>query len=172
MFDLKGTTEMVSMTDEKKVRVLAWVNALRSGNYKATKNCLRDEKGFCCLGVLCDLTEPNNWADPSEVNGPIDYDGLHDTTPPTWVRQTVNMIGKEGRFVPEFLPKELQERISRHYPGNGQSNKNPYTLAGLNDFFVKAGADPFPVIADLIEYALDKPEVGLFWQGDISRVYD
>ena len=32
-----------------------WVAALRSGEYKKTKHRLRDEKGFCCLGVACDV---------------------------------------------------------------------------------------------------------------------
>lgn len=32
-----------------------WVAALRSGNYPQTKKVLRDSKGFCCYGVLCDL---------------------------------------------------------------------------------------------------------------------
>lgn len=32
-----------------------WVKALRSGKYEQTKGTLRDEVGFCCLGVLCDL---------------------------------------------------------------------------------------------------------------------
>jgi hypothetical protein len=32
-----------------------WVAALRSGEYKQTKDTLRDLNGFCCLGVLCDL---------------------------------------------------------------------------------------------------------------------
>ncbi len=32
-----------------------WLAALRSGHYKQTTGCLRDNKGFCCLGVLCDL---------------------------------------------------------------------------------------------------------------------
>lgn len=32
-----------------------WIAALRSGKYKQTKAALRDSKGFCCLGVLCDL---------------------------------------------------------------------------------------------------------------------
>lgn len=32
-----------------------WVEALRSGEYPQTSGCLRDGKGFCCLGVLCDL---------------------------------------------------------------------------------------------------------------------
>jgi hypothetical protein len=32
-----------------------WVSALRSGEYKQTFDTLRDNYGFCCLGVLCDL---------------------------------------------------------------------------------------------------------------------
>lgn len=32
-----------------------WVKALRSGDYKQTQDFLRDEDGFCCLGVLCDV---------------------------------------------------------------------------------------------------------------------
>lgn len=30
-----------------------WVDALRSGKYKQTKEFLKDETGYCCLGVLC-----------------------------------------------------------------------------------------------------------------------
>jgi len=33
-----------------------WIAALRSGEYKQTKGALRKADGFCCLGVLCDLT--------------------------------------------------------------------------------------------------------------------
>lgn len=32
-----------------------WVTALRSGNYKQTSHELKNENGYCCLGVLCDL---------------------------------------------------------------------------------------------------------------------
>lgn len=33
-----------------------WVQALRSGQYRQqTNEKLRDDEGFCCLGVLCDL---------------------------------------------------------------------------------------------------------------------
>ncbi len=32
-----------------------WIAALKSGKYKQTKKCLQDAKGYCCLGVLCDL---------------------------------------------------------------------------------------------------------------------
>jgi len=41
-----------------------WVKVLRSEKYKQTKKVLKDEKGYCCLGVACDLygKEKNiNW---------------------------------------------------------------------------------------------------------------
>lgn len=33
----------------------AWLEALRSGEYKQGQDWLRDGDQFCCLGVLCDL---------------------------------------------------------------------------------------------------------------------
>lgn len=32
-----------------------WLEALRSGKYKQTKEVLKDSTGYCCLGVLCDI---------------------------------------------------------------------------------------------------------------------
>lgn len=32
-----------------------WAQALESGKYAQTRQTLRDEKGYCCLGVVCDL---------------------------------------------------------------------------------------------------------------------
>lgn len=52
-----------------------WLAALRSGEYKQTTGCLRrdeaDEihaapKGYCCLGVLCDIVDPKGWDYDSE----------------------------------------------------------------------------------------------------------
>lgn len=38
-----------------KENVRKWVDALRSGEYEQTTGRLRDDAGFCCLGVACDL---------------------------------------------------------------------------------------------------------------------
>lgn len=52
-----------------------WVDALRSGDYKQGKNCLRFENRFCCLGVLCDIYTKTN------VNKQWDHNyALMDTT--------------------------------------------------------------------------------------------
>ena len=32
-----------------------WLEALRSEEYSQTASCLKDDKGYCCLGVLSDL---------------------------------------------------------------------------------------------------------------------
>jgi hypothetical protein len=49
-----------------------WVAALNSGAYKQTINYLKDDTGFCCLGVLCDLylKEHNEkWEERESYNG-------------------------------------------------------------------------------------------------------
>jgi len=39
-----------------------WVEALKSEKYKQGKLHLRDsDDNFCCLGVLCDIFNPNHW---------------------------------------------------------------------------------------------------------------
>jgi hypothetical protein len=48
-----------------------WVEALRSGKYSQTRGRLRDEDGFCPLGVLCDL---NAQYAPEEMRGAWEED--------------------------------------------------------------------------------------------------
>lgn len=42
----------------KKDVMQKWVKALRSGKYKQTRLRLKDSTGYCCLGVLCDISAP------------------------------------------------------------------------------------------------------------------
>lgn len=46
------------MNPEVKTR---WIEALRSGRYKQTHGRLYDGEGFCCLGVLCDISGLGHW---------------------------------------------------------------------------------------------------------------
>lgn len=40
-----------------------WVAALRSGQYKQGRLALRSQSNcFCCLGVLCDIVQPEGWS--------------------------------------------------------------------------------------------------------------
>jgi hypothetical protein len=51
-----------------------WIAALRSGNYVQGREflCKRDynpkEYRFCCLGVLCDLSNPSRWHHEEDNN--------------------------------------------------------------------------------------------------------
>lgn len=38
-----------------------WTDALRSGAYEQGKHCLQISGRFCCLGVLCDILDPQGW---------------------------------------------------------------------------------------------------------------
>ena len=38
-----------------------WIAALRGGQYRQTKDRLRDEDGYCCLGVACDVSDLGVW---------------------------------------------------------------------------------------------------------------
>jgi len=48
-----------------------WIEALRSGKYEQGRGFLRRKDKYCCLGVLCDLIDPEGWthqapADPGD----------------------------------------------------------------------------------------------------------
>lgn len=38
-----------------------WIEALYSGAYQQSRGSLRKDDTFCCLGVLCDLVDPEGW---------------------------------------------------------------------------------------------------------------
>jgi hypothetical protein len=55
-----------------------WLEALRSGNYEQTRFFLRDKRGYCCLGVLCDLHPDVDWSrsTPGVAFYPFDEDEM------------------------------------------------------------------------------------------------
>lgn len=51
-----------------------WIEALRSGRYEQTTDTLRFGNGFCCLGVACDVINPDAWTPLSEMPGEMCYE--------------------------------------------------------------------------------------------------
>lgn len=43
-----------------KKQAQKWANALRSGKYSQTQRVLQDSKGYCCLGVACEIFIPKS----------------------------------------------------------------------------------------------------------------
>ena len=44
-----------------KERAMQLADALESGKYQQTRSHLRDARGFCCLGVACDVSGLGKW---------------------------------------------------------------------------------------------------------------
>ena len=101
-----------------------WVAALRSGKYPQTRGALRDDRGYCCLGVACDLY------------------GLATQTP--WQQDT-------GGFYFDGEDTDLPERVSRWMGLNdpGGSYKEYGEFSALS--FENDNGMSFEDIASLIE---------------------
>lgn len=55
--------------EEQKAHRKIWVDALRSGKYNQTTGYLQDARGFCCLGVACDISGLGEWTETLNCMG-------------------------------------------------------------------------------------------------------
>lgn len=81
-----------------------WLEALKSGEYSQTTRTLRDDSGFCCLGVLADITDPGGWGEPRSVDGTVPHAGGYD--------QFNGINGWEGWNIPA-----IQAVVANELPG-------------------------------------------------------
>ena len=68
-----------------------WINALRGGEYRQARGELRDHVGYCCLGVLCDISGAGEW---TGTNGGrfIDFNGYdHSAVTPPGVKSLTGL---------------------------------------------------------------------------------
>jgi len=93
-----------------------WLKALRSGEYKQTKGQLKDEKGYCCLGVLCELHRKTVKQKGCKWNLYNSYLGTGSILPEK-VMKWAGMETESGR-----LPKRIERK-----------SKYAHNLIDLND---------------------------------------
>lgn len=112
----------------------AWVDALRSGDYRQGRSYLQDDQGrFCCLGVACEVARQHGVeveVERSEHSHMV-YDGSS-AYPPKQVKEWLGLVDAGGRF---------NRGTVEDCPTN--------TLYGLNDNW----GWTFDQIADAIERA-------------------
>jgi hypothetical protein len=131
----KGVME----TMDREVRK-AWVERLRSGRVvQATGHLGYDDGSRCCLGVLCDLAVeagviPAPHAPRASILDYGDGDDSSDIGLPLAVAEWAGLNSE-----PRLVAYEGQPRVA---------------LTDINDGTDEIVAQPFPVIADLIEAAL------------------
>lgn len=112
-----------------------WIEALRSGKYSQTKNILRDDKGYCCLGVLCEVVLGEDcWHVTTNLKDKPIYYSIEVLAP--------NDQDSEGIYEEVYLPEEVGKKA-------GLSREEQEELAELNDDGKK-----FTEIADHIEETL------------------
>jgi len=112
-----------------------WLEALRSGEYEQTRGKLKDDKGFCCLGVLCDLHSKetgNEWETLFDVEVYLGIGGILPVRVCSWA---------------ELPPSKINPDV---YYTNSNGNFFQTTLAELNDIYKLN----FNQIADIIEEQL------------------
>lgn len=126
---------------EKKIAD-KWIAALRSGKYTQGKKTLKTANGdMCCLGVLCDVYNPNGWSSKVEEFSP---------TSDTIVQFNCYVTGS-GSEASSFLPGEVvawaDMKTSIGTIATDPSFREGVDLAELNDF----RDYNFDKIADVIE---------------------
>lgn len=102
-----------------------WVEALRGGKYEQGRGVLRDGSAYCCLGVLCDLIDPEAWH--LDVDGDWNHDGGATQVLPDSVTATAGLDSR------------------------GEPSVNGTKLWGLNDGTLNTERHSFVGIANLIE---------------------
>lgn len=107
-----------------KEQAQQWANALRSGEYKQTKDLLQTSEGYCCLGVACRLFIPEGQLD-------LKYND-----------QLYGDLPLNQRYAPQWLCDVNSDFMKK--TGMSLSTLNDSGADGLGSF-------SFDEIADLIE---------------------
>lgn len=135
----------------------AWLEALRSGEYKQTREMLESpvDGGFCCLGVLCNLAEKEGVVERTVERLPgldegdervvIEYDeksGLPTQTVDKWALEEL-----AGAFHAWTVLVDAERIGEEHGWRADEVGRVRVDLASLNDNYGFTFAD----LADLIE---------------------
>lgn len=127
-------------------RVKEWSDALLSGEYAQGRYRLfnEEENGYCCWGVLCELSEIPFQREASFPSSPV-YDWLGwDDSRPEWSLGDEN---ESGLPEPEVnIPDDLIHVIRSYVPPEYDAVEiKGMNLSELNDYYV-----PFDIIAEII----------------------
>lgn len=103
-----------------------WLDALRSDRYTQATGALQrwengQSVGFCCLGVACDLIDPDQW-DYSPIEDP-EFEYLIGWGP----------TGAEGTDLP-FIDRRTGMQLANMNDGLADFIDNPHTFALVADW--------------------------------------
>ena len=138
-----------------------WIDALKSNNYAKTHQYLRDNNGFCCLGVLCDITDSSGWNSETGVvvNSLSVADYIYSYNPrnsgklpstfalPLEIQREVGIPSTTGKFLLRDLPADIVNKIYElNITVNEHREHYSCSLAAIND-----GTPDFDLIIKVLE---------------------
>ena len=123
-----------------------WIEALESGKYPKSTSHLRTYKGYCCLGVACDLVNSDAWEyheTGKYFSARFNEDYAYISYLPGDVKDLLHLHSDDGYFEITDLSPELQDEIRAtldiHLRGD-------VCLAGVNDL-----VDDFDLIIKILK---------------------
>lgn len=149
---------------EQRAAAWRWILALESGEFAQTKKVLKNETGYCCLGVACEVLRPGRWTDHMVVDGEDTEPGFgfrsenDEQAPGTGVETTTTLpdeltellaIGNDGSFWISYDPDANPDPGFYLWPIADGHN----ALTGAND-----GGASFDQIAQALRVAYGFPE--------------
>lgn len=145
----------MSLNQEHRERVAAWIETLRSGSYRQGTGALRISNAngpdkYCCMGVSCDMMPGGSWRPPHSDDA-LEYPLAPGMTPPVAGRAYSFMYDEQSAGA--MPPDPWYEWIFGVGSDSAQFTDLTAELAGMNDVGV-----PFDRIADaLAELISDEP---------------
>lgn len=127
-----------------------WITALRSGDYsQGVGNLMGEEDTFCCLGVLCDIYNPDGWDSVMPMSAySFGYSGDDEGD--------LSVDDRSDFWDNTHSETELPESFAAHL---GISSGEQQTVIAFNDA-VEGVRNPlgihltFSEIADIVEYGV------------------
>lgn len=138
----------VALTDEQRLHWQKWIDALESGEYIQTTFCLRDDQGFCCLGLASNLVDVEGWHREKGAHA-FSFRPRNAVAGAEIARD--HLVPAVRRFYgPELGP--LGIHVGGRFPaGEGHTLEiQAFSLSGLNDM----GAT-FKEIAEILRHAIN-----------------
>ena len=130
-----------------------WIVALRTGHYESGKYLLKSaDNKFCCLGVLCDISELGKWHyDVNEQHYSYRVEDEDDYEVLSYALQSeINFFDTDGGFKLDELSPSLQEEIRPYIKTLYTLQDRDVSLSTINDNY-GGPKNIFEVIADILD---------------------
>lgn len=95
----------------KKKVFIRWIKALRSGLYPKTSGALKNDVGFCALGVLCEISKIAEW-EPEPNTKKFQYLGQIHYLPKQvaeWAGMTFSEASKVNAYLITYNDKQRKD---------------------------------------------------------------